>query len=306
MATSPTDITVVGHFSADSIILPSKSTPYAVLGGSVAYVSLIAKRLHCTASVISKVGNDFPEAYLEWLTKENIDVSAVNRVPNVPTTRFELTYAKDFDQRSLKLKSKAPPLTVSDVPASLKAIAVHVAPIAQEVPLEVVEHLKGCCEVLSLDPQGMTRSFDQDGNVSCCTSVDKRIVSLVDVYKSSVDEIIALTELSEINSAIKAVHDLGPKIVIATKGAKGSTLSVEGNLREVPACVPAKVFDPTGAGDVFIGAFLAEYIRRQEEPWWCACVGSAAASFVVEDVGPACMGKKAEIYRRAKSVYKTR
>jgi sugar/nucleoside kinase (ribokinase family) len=60
--------------------------------------------------------------------------------------------------------------------------------------------------------------------------------------------------------------------------------------------------DPTGAGDVFIGAFLAEYIRTKD-PVWCACVGSASASFVVEGIGPERFGERQETYERAKEIY---
>ena len=60
--------------------------------------------------------------------------------------------------------------------------------------------------------------------------------------------------------------------------------------------------DPTGAGDVFIGAFLTEYIS-QKDSLWCACVGSAAASLVVEGVGPTFFGEKEEVYRRASLIY---
>ena len=74
---------------------------------------------------------------------------------------------------------------MADLPKYLKAKAIHVAPIANEVSLEVVEHLKQCTSVLSLDPQGLLRSFDKAGNVTENASVDKRIFSLINIYKSS-------------------------------------------------------------------------------------------------------------------------
>ena len=102
--------------------------------------------------------------------------------------------------------------------------------------------------------------------------------------------------------AIKAIHDVGVETVIVTMGAKGSVLSVEGAQYNIAACPSQVLVDPTGAGDVFIGGFLTEYLR-QKESLWCACVGSAAASCVVEGLGPTYFGKKEEIYRRANSLY---
>jgi sugar/nucleoside kinase (ribokinase family) len=266
------DVAVVGHFSVDSIILPSRPHAFMMLGGSVTYVSLVAKRLGASASVISKVGGDFPEAYLWWLREEGIDISGVVK-----------------------------PLTLADLPSQARAKALHVAPIDGEISYEVIEELKKRADVLSLDPQGLLRTFDEAGNVYCCTPMDRRLLSLLNVYKSTLDEIIALTGESDIKPALKAIHDFGVDTVIVTMGAKGAVLSVAGSAYNIPVCTSAPV-DPTGAGDVFIGGFLTEYIRAKDS-LWCACVGSAAASVVVEGLGATSIGEKEEIYRRAEAIY---
>jgi len=302
MAFQTSDVAVVGHFAIDSIRLPSRSAPFVVLGGSVTYVAFVTKRLDATVSIISKVGGDFPEAYMWWLGEEGIDLSGVTKLANEQTTRFELRYRKDLSNRTLKLTSKTSEINVSDLPLSLRAKAVHVAPIAGEISYEVVERLKRCAEVLSLDPQGLLRRFGKTGNVTSRTKVDKRLFSLINIYKSSRDEISALTGHSNLKSAIKAVHDFGVETVLVTLGAKGAVLSVLGTLYNIPACRSSVFVDPTGAGDAFIGGFLTEYIR-QKDSLWCTCVGSAAASLVVEGIGPTFFGKKEEIYERARSVY---
>jgi sugar/nucleoside kinase (ribokinase family) len=170
------------------------------------------------------------------------------------------------------------------------------------VSFEVIERLKHCADLLSLDPQGLLRSFDEAGNVAVNAPVDKRMFSLINIYKSSQTEIFAVTGQSELKAAIEAIHDFGVETVIITLGAKGSVLSVEGAQYSIAACPSQVLVDPTGAGDVFIGGFLTEYLR-QKESLWCACVGSAAASVVVEGIGPTYFGKKEEIYLRAKILY---
>jgi len=296
------DVAIVGHLCIDTIILPTRKAPFVVLGGAATYTSFAAKRLEATASVISKVGGNFPEAYLWWLKQEGIDISGVTKRTDEPTTSFELTYNTDLSDRTLKLKSKGASIGLADVPADLQAKAIHIAPIANEVSFEVVEHLKKCADVLSIDPQGLLRSFDEAGNVTENASVDTQIFSLINIYKSSQNEIYQLTGESELKPAIKAIHDVGVETVIVTMGAKGSLLSVEGAQYNIAACPSQVLVDPTGAGDVFIGGFLTEYLR-QKESTWCACVGSAAASVVVEGLGPTYFGKKEEIYRRAKILY---
>jgi sugar/nucleoside kinase (ribokinase family) len=202
----------------------------------------------------------------------------------------------------LRLKSKAPPITVEDLPKSLKAKTIHIAPIAGEVTYEVAKKLRSCAQWVSLDPQGLVRSFDEKGNVTRGSLTDKRMLGLIDIYKSSLNEIKAVTGMSTQKSAIKAVHDYGVEAVIVTLGTKGAVLSVEETVYKIPAYKSKKDVDPTGAGDVFIGGFLAEYIRG-ENLLWCACVGSAAASLLVEVAGPTFFGEKAEIYRRAHVLY---
>ena len=296
------DIVSVGHFSIDSINLPNRRLPCVILGGSVTYVSLSAKRLGANVSIISKVGEDFPEAYLWWLSQEGIDLSKVAKIKHEKTTRFELNYNSDMSNRTMRLASKAPSIKVEDVPSSLKTKAVHLAPIANEIPCEVAEKLAKSAEVISLDPQGLVRVFDENGLVANEPLKDKRMLELIDVYKSSQDEIEAVTGVADLKSAIKAVHDFNVEIVIVTLGMKGAVLSIGGAMYEIPAYTPNKLVDPTGAGDAFIGGFLAEYVRGKEA-LWCACVGSALASTVVEGVGPTFFGDKDEIYRRAGVLY---
>jgi sugar/nucleoside kinase (ribokinase family) len=296
------NIVSVGHFSLDSISLPQRNTPFVVLGGSVAYVSFAARRLDARVSVVSKVGSDFPAAYLWWLRQEGVDLSGVGKVENAQTTRFELKYNDDLSDRILQLKNRAPPISVQDLPNSLKANAIHIAPIAGEISFEIVEKLRSCADVLSLDPQGLVRIFDENGIVTTGELTDKRILGLVDIYKSSLKEIQAVTGLSDIDSAVKAVHEHGVKIVIVTLKADGAAVSVEDTVYRVPAYKPEKIVDPTGAGDAFIGGFLAEYVNG-EDCSWCSYVGSAAASLVVEGLGPTFFGDKEEIYRRARLLY---
>lgn len=296
------DIVTVGHLAIDSILLPERQTPFVVLGGATAYVSMAAKRLDTRVSIISKVGGDFPEAYQWWLQQESIDLSGLVKDETALTTRFELKYSDLQTERTLLLKGKAPPIMIDDLPSSLRADAIHLAPLANEISYDVAERLKSHADVLSLDPQGLVRSFDEAGNVSLKPLTDKRILGIVDILKSSRSEIEAATGLSDVASAMEAVHKLGVKIVVVTLGGEGAVISVDGATYRIPAYLSEKVVDPTGAGDAFMGGFLAEYVYG-ENYLRCGCVGSAAASLVVEGIGPTNFGDKTEIYRRARLLY---
>ncbi len=296
------DIACVGHFSIDSILLPRQKERVISLGGSVAYVSLAARCLGTRVAVVSKVGGDFPEDYKRKLRQEDIDLSGLSIVENAQTTSFELRYSDNLSSRVLRLKSRSPSIHAADIPKSFKAKAVHIAPIAGEIAYETVAALRNVSGILSVDPQGMLRSFDRGGKVTPCPVVDKRFLQLVDVFKSSEAEIRTLTGLSDLGTAMETVHRQGVKIVIVTRGKKGAVVSDQHKIYNIPAYKLEKAIDPTGAGDAFIGAFLAEYIAG-EDCFWSSCVGSAAASLEVEDAGLSFLRDQSEVRRRACAIY---
>ena len=95
---------------------PAEQPHLSFWAALAAYTSFAVKRLEATASVISKVGGNFPEAYLWWLKQEGIDLSGVTRRADEQNTSFELSYNSDLSDRVLKLKSKGTPLGLADVP----------------------------------------------------------------------------------------------------------------------------------------------------------------------------------------------
>lgn len=294
------DILTVGHFANDLIISPRVSIPKPTLGGSPTYTSVSARKLDSEVSVISKVGSDFPHQYIHWLMENKVDLSGLKRVDNALTTSFVLTY--EGTGRRLQLRSRAPSITAEDIPSNLRSKAIHLAPIAGELSYETVRKARSITDVLSLDPQGFVRGFDEEGNVSPKKMRDPRILREVDILKSSEDEAKLAVNASNLRSAVQRLSEYGIMTIIITRGTKGSLLFHKGDSWEIPACEPNVIMDPTGAGDAFIGGFLSEYIRGRD-PIWCASVGSASASFVIEGLGPSRFGDKGEVYERAIKAY---
>jgi len=294
------DLVTVGHFSIDLIKTKKESRLKPTLGGPPTFVSLAAKKMGIKASVISKVGSDFPNEYREWLINEGIDLSMLRTVRDASTTSYALIYGEG-DERQLILKAKAPPIELSDIPESLSSEVIQVSPIAGEVPYEAIKKLRQHSSLLSLDPQGFLRRFDENGRAYLGKLDNPKILSEVDIFKASEREIEAATGKSEMLRAVSRVHALGVSVVIVTRGRQSTILSLNGKIYRIPT-VKSKVFDTTGAGDVFIGAFLAEYIKGGD-PIWCSCVGSASASFVIEEIGPTGFKPQSEVYERAAQIY---
>ena len=88
---------------------------------------------------------------------------------------------------------------------------------------------------------------------------------------------------------------MGPKYVIIKKGEHGALLFNGDDVFCAPGLPLEEVFDPTGAGDSFIGGFSAYLVQRKsidfEDMKTAVIVGSALASFTVQEFGTAALEK---------------
>ena len=66
----------------------------------------------------------------------------------------------------------------------------------------------------------------------------------------------------ELHSKIQSVGALGPQIVVATRGAKGS-MAYDGKTWVVCPPAPCTVVDTMGAGDSYIAAFLRSWLEKK-------------------------------------------
>lgn len=295
------DIVTVGHFAIDFIIPLGETKPRKRIGGPPTYVSLSAKKLGSLVSVISKVGGDFPSKYIMWLRKQGIDLSGLKICESSKTTSFLIIYHPD-GEREMFLKGRAPPILIEDLSPLLKAKVFHISPIVGEVSADLMRMVRNLTPIVSLDPQGLLRHFNEKGKVSLHGVNNIDFLKYVEVFKSSEVEIKVLTGKENTVEAIRKIRGYGVEIAIATMGWRGVLISFNNKIFSVPAAKSRAIIDPTGAGDAFIGAFLSEYIRG-ENPLWCACVGTAASSFLIEKVGPKGFRGKKDVYRRASEVY---
>jgi len=106
---------------------------------------------------------------------------------------------------------------------------------------------------------GMTTSLDTawDSKGEWMRVVEP-CLPLIDVLFANEDEIRMLTGHADPASAVKAFRDLGATHVIVKLGPKGSLTFVNGQPEPVAtSSFPVNVVDTTGAGDCFVGAFLA-------------------------------------------------
>jgi sugar/nucleoside kinase (ribokinase family) len=293
------DLVTIGHLVRDLIYSPTINNPKITIGGPAAFVSLTANKLGANASIISKVGMDFQE-HLSWFRRKKIDLSNVRIIGNARTTHFVLRY--NNGERTLQLKSKAPQIGPKDIPASLSSRVIHVAPVANEVPIEIIPKIRKRAQLLSIDPQGFLRRFDKNGFSKLERPNNLRFLQQFDIFKSTIQEIRIITGSYKLSASIRRMRKYGVKIILITMGGQGALVCFDERFYNIPAYKPKIVKDQTGAGDAFIGAFLAEYLQGKE-PLWCCCVGSAAASLAIEEVGSQHLGEENDMLIRATEIY---
>jgi sugar/nucleoside kinase (ribokinase family) len=286
------NISVVGHIAIDRVITLKEEQ--IQLGGPPTYVSVISSNLGRTVMAITKFGRDMPDRFLTQLGELGIDLKR-NLAENHPTTRFILDYRQP--DRSLSVESICEKIELEDLEHSSDCVLL--TPIVGEIETDILMGLDP--EILALDPQGLVRDIQRDGSVRYKEWFDEELLRRLDVYKSS-DRELALVTGRDTVSGLRRLGRMGVDVAIATTGGSGSQIMAEEKLYQVPAYHVTNSLDTTGAGDVFIGAFFLEHVKG-EDPLWCASVGSASASFVVETMGPEIKASQNQIYERAEHIF---
>ena len=288
------DLAVVGHIVRDQI--SRGGTARAItLGGPCIYSSLAARALDASVVVVSRVGADFTRKEFAWIARSGIEISKIRGSPS-PTTCFRIDYREA--ERTMQVTQRCDPLSPIDLEDFPDSLAVHIGLVLDDFPEGLALRLAHRDSVLSLEAQGYTRRLDRSGIVSQRKWNNATLLKRLEVMKASGPELRAMG-VGQITS--RSLAKLGPRIILVTKGAKGTTLwSREEGLFEIPA-YRTRIRDPTGAGDTLVGGFLVSWIRTGELLWSCA-VGSAIASFVVEDFGPTKFGSSKQIKNRAEKI----
>jgi len=292
------DLVTVGHFAFDWIVRKNLKSRWT-LGGPPTYVSLSARALGASVSSISKVGADFSDEYVTWLSRNGVDLQGVRRTMG-HTTRFKIEYKDAI--RTFQLVARCEPIGLEDLQREIKTKAIHIAPIANEISSRVALSVCRGRKLISLDPQGFLRRFDRSGYAHPRRWLDKTLLKEIDFLKASSRELSIATQTKDLRKGLSKARRLGPRICVATMGANGVLLlSEDASYYNVPAYTPPHVVDPTGSGDAFAGAFVIEYLRTEDSVWSTA-FASAAASFVVEGVGPSNFGARCQTEERAEKI----
>ena len=273
---------IVGTVAFDAIETPFGKTD-KILGGAGTYIGLSASHFNLQSAIVSVVGDDFPQEYLDLLTARNIDISGLEIVKGGKTFFWSGRYHNDLNSRdTLDTQLNVLADFQPKVPQNFKnADVVMLGNLHPMVQSSVLDHIETKPKLVVLD----TMNFWMDCALPELLAVIKRI----DVITINDEEARQLSgEYSLVKAAAK-IHTMGPKYVVIKKGEHGALIFHENDVFFAPALPLEDVFDPTGAGDTFAGGF-AGFITQSEnisfENMKTAIIqGSNLASFCVEKFG---------------------
>ena len=273
---------IVGTVAFDAIETPFGKTD-KILGGAATYIGLSSSFFNLQSAIVSVVGDDFPQEYLDLLTDRNIDISGLEVVKGGKTFFWSGLYHNDLNSRD----TLATELNVladfkPKVPQNfINADVVMLGNLHPLVQSSVLDQMETKPKLVVLD----TMNFWMD----CALPELMDVVKRVDVITINDEEARQLSgEYSLVKAAAK-IQTMGPKYVVIKKGEHGALLFHNKEVFFAPALPLEEVFDPTGAGDTFAGGF-AGFITQSEnvsfENMKNAIVhGSNLASFCVEKFG---------------------
>lgn len=268
-------------------------------GGGALFVSGAADYLGARVGIMGNIGEDYPSSVLSWLRHHGLNLSLLKRTKG-PSTRFRISYRHG----SRRLWLLHPGRSVESTWKGGRVEGVHLGPVFNEISESLVGSLRRKCGFMSLDIQGLVRKASQSGEVRVFRRNLDSVFRMCDLVKASIEEAKLQTASRNHQVILDRFLAQGPKHAILTLGAKGSLLGIQ-NYKKffIPAFPDRSIKDPTGAGDMYAGAWLTSYLGTKD-PVWAASVGSALGSLASQRTGLSKFRiSRRELFRRTSWVY---
>jgi sugar/nucleoside kinase (ribokinase family) len=299
---------VFGKLTREYLLPPVGPARLDVAGGNLLYAAAGLRIWESDIGLVGRVGDDYPR---EWLNaciargfdtcgirilskdidvrefiayNESFEMNQINPVSHF--ARREMTFPKSLlGYQPLDQKKKPDPdrmLSVTDIPGDyLTARAALLCPMDIVTQTQLIAGMK----------RGSVHTFVLDPGADAMTPKARRelpaLLNSVTAFLPSQEELSDLFwgQTYDLWEMAEAVSMYGCEYVVIKCGAHGQLLYDTNSKRkwEIPA-YPARLADPTGAGNAFCGGFLAGYCRNYD-PLEGVLYGNISASLKVEGSG---------------------
>ena len=268
----------------------NKKTYSSGYGGDTSNTAISIARQGMSVGFISKVGKDqFGWELLELWKREKVDYSHVSIHPEAPTGIYFVTHDADGHHFTYyRSGSAACQMTPLDLPKDdlSQTRILHLSAITQAISVSSCE--TAFAAIFQARKNGVKVSYDTNlrlklWSLARARDVINRTVPMCDVILPSLEAATSLTGLVDPEEITDYFFELGAKLVVLKQGSHGALVSDGKENLNIPGH-KVKAIDATGAGDTFDGAFLSEWIRK-DDPFSAAEYANAAAALSTTNYG---------------------
>ena len=243
---------VFGTVAYDCIETPSAKADF-ILGGSASYAALAAS-FFSPVKIVGIVGNDFKENDLNRLKARGIDVSGLTFDKDRPTFFWRGKYHENMNSRdTIDVRFNAfdgyVPKLDEDSKSCEYALLGNISPAHQKAVFDSMSNLKFSV----LDTMDL---YIRTSNAEL-----REMAKKVDLLIMNDSEASLFTGDPNIINSGYSILENGIKSLIIKKGEHGALLFHKDGFFQIGSYPLRSVYDPTGAGDSFAGAF-AGYIAK--------------------------------------------
>jgi len=273
---------VIGSVAFDDI-----ETPFGraekIVGGAGTYIAWAASYFVRNISVVSIVGEDFPQSELDALEGRGVDTSGIKIIEGGKSFFWAGRYHMNLNARDtlitdLNVLADFDPVLTAKEKESEYVMLGNLTPAIQ---MSVIKQMSKHPKVLALDTMNYWMDSAMDELLEVLSHIDLLIINDEEARQLSGE--YSLLKASEM------ILDMGPKYLVIKKGEHGALLFGEGQVFFAPALPLTEVQDPTGAGDTFAGGLMGYLASRDKINFevlkQAIICGSAMASFCVEKFG---------------------
>lgn len=262
-------------------------------GGDTSNAAIAAARAGARTAYLTRIGADgFGRSLLQLWAQEGVHTSGVTTSAGSHTGIYFVNHGPQGHEfhylRSDSAASRMTPLWLSGAPTELICHAhyLHVSGISLAISASACD--TGFEAMETARDAGTRVAFDSNlrlklwplARARACTA---QAVSMCDVFLPGLDDMQALTGLSEPTDIVRWSHDHGAPTVVLKLGGEGALVS-DGHDQTHIAGRHVTLRDATGAGDCFCGNLLAR-LAKGDDVFTAARYANAAASLSVQGFG---------------------
>jgi 2-dehydro-3-deoxygluconokinase len=261
-------------------------------GGDTSNAAIAAARAGARVAYLSRLGTDrWGERLMDLWQREKLDITNILRDAQAPTGMYFVSHDAQGHHfsyaRAGSAASRMQPTDLAhwqDAIASsqwlhLSGISLAISSSACDTAFAAMQHARNVGTRVALD-SNLRLSLWPLARAQACI---RQAVALCDLFLPSLEDMTALTDLTQAKDIIDWSHKHGAAQVVLKLGAEGALASDGTQRRSVPGyAVHAR--DATGAGDCFAGNLLAK-LSSGLNLWDATAYANAAAALSVQGIG---------------------